>query len=326
MSYMIPNSIHMISLGSILFLFSLLLLFPDICLLGVNTGIKLCLTALMPSIFPFVLISNIIMRLGVAQTIGRLLYPVMHLLFRTSLYGGYAVFMGFFCGYPLGAKVTNDLLEQHLISEHEANRIICFSNNTSPGYLQNYLLITLLGPLPHKIFFILLYYIPVILYGILSGFAADHDNVSSDPFRSGRNLDPSGHTDTFSVKTLDSCILESFKTMIKLCGYLIIFSILSAFIYQKLPICLSFKYFLTALCEITTGSSYLSESAYPLPVKAVCCIAATSFGGFSTLMQTRSVCTNKNISIHKYILARLLIAVSVILLYLTALNLFHIPL
>ena len=320
------NSRHMFYLGCILFLFSMLLLFPDICLSGVNTGIHLCLTALMPSIFPFVLISNIIMRLGVIQTIGRLLYPVMHLFFRTSLYGGYAVFMGFFCGYPLGAKVTNDLLEQHLISEQEANRIICFSNNTSPGYLQNYLLITLLGPVRHKIFFIFLYYIPIVLYGILSGITTDHTNNSPDSFQAGRHSDSSGHTETFSVKILDTCILESFKTMIKLCGYLIIFSILSAFIYQKLPIYLPFKYFLAALCEITTGSYYISESAYALPMKAVCCIAATSFGGFSTLMQTRSVCTNKNISLKKYILARLLMSVSVIMLYLTALNLFQISL
>lgn len=318
------NSRQMISLGCILFLFSMLLLFPDICLSGVNTGIRLCLTALMPSIFPFVLISNIIMRLGVIQSIGRLLYPVMHLLFRTSLYGGYAVFMGFFCGYPLGAKVTNDLLEQHLISEQEANRIICFSNNTSPGYLQNYLLISLLGPVRHKIFFILLYYIPVTLFGILSGFTAGHTNVGSETLRYGRDSDFFVQPETFSVKTLDTCILESFKTMIKLCGYLIIFSILSAFIYQKLPIYLPLKYFLASLCEITTGSYYISESAYPLPVKAVCCIAATSFGGFSTLMQTRSVCTNKKISLRKYFSARLLIAISVILLYLTAANLFHI--
>ncbi|MCI8669181.1 MAG: hypothetical protein HFI34_06650 [Lachnospiraceae bacterium] len=320
------NSRHIISLGCILFLFSMLLLFPDICLSGVNTGIHLCLTALMPSIFPFVLISNIIMRLGVVQIIGKLLYPVMHLFFRTSLYGGYAVFMGFFCGYPLGAKVTNDLLEQHLISEKEANRIICFSNNTSPGYLQNYLLISLLGPVRHKIFFILLYYIPIILFGILSGFTASHTNRSIETFQSRRDSDSYNHPEPFSVKTLDTCILESFKTMIKLCGYLIIFSILSAFIYQKLPIHLPFKYFLASLCEITTGSYYLSESVYPLPVKAVCCIAATSFGGFSTLMQTRSVCTNKNISLRRYFSARLLMAISVILLYLTALNLFHISL
>lgn len=318
------NFRHLISLSCILFLFSMLLIFPDICLSGVNTGIHLCLTALMPSIFPFVLISNIIMQLGVVQTIGRLLYPIMHFFFHTSLYGGYAVFMGFFCGYPMGAKVTNDLLEQHLISEQEANRIICFSNNTSPGYIQNYLLITLLGLTQQKILFILLYYIPIVVFGILSGRTANHKNNTSEAPAFNKSLDTPGQPNTFSIKTLDTCILESFKTMIKLCGYLIIFSILSAFIYQKLPICLPFKYFLAALCEITTGSYYISESAYSLPIKTICCIAATSFGGFSTLMQTRSVCTNKNISLKKYISARLLLSVCTILLFLIALNLFHI--
>lgn len=316
---------HLISLCCILFLFSMLLIFPDICISGVNTGIRLCLTALMPSIFPFLLISNIIMRLGVVSIIGRLLYPIMHFLFHTSLYGGYAVFMGFFCGYPMGAKTANDLLEQKRITPQEANRIICFSNNTSPGYIQNYLFISLLGLTKHKLLFILMYYIPIITYGILSGIFMNHTQTDSQqPCIPEENPNSSLTHTAFSIKVLDICILDAFKTMIKLCGYLIIFSILSAFIYQKLPIYLPVKYLLTSLCEITTGAYYISESVYPLPVKAICCIAATAFGGFSTLMQTRSVCTNKTISIKQYISARLLLSACTIVLFLTVSKLFPI--
>lgn len=311
------NTKHLLPLGCIFLFFSMMLLFPDICITGVNTGINLCLTALMPSIFPFVLISNIIMQLGVVQTIGRLLYPIMHPLFRTSLYGSYAVFMGFFCGYPIGAKVTNDLLEHDLITAAEANRIICFSNNSSPGYIQNYLLISLLGITAQKFRFLLLYYIPIITFGILSGILMNHSKSSyPQTFKTEKTEKSLPAKTSFSIKTLDNCILDAFRTMLKLCGYLIIFSILSAFIYNKLPISLHIKYLLTALCEITTGAYYLSTSDYTLSLKAVFCIATTAFGGFSTLMQTKSVCTNKNISMKQYISARLFIAAGSVLLFL----------
>lgn len=265
------------------------------------------------------------MQLGVVQIIGRLLYPIMHFFFHTSLYGGYAVFMGFFCGYPIGAKVTNDLLEQNLISVSEANRIICFSNNTSPGFLQNYLLISLLDITQKKLFFILLYYIPILTFGIISGLMAknteDNSGQNIKDKKSNLILTPKS---SFSIKILDTCILEAFKTMLKLCGYLIIFSILSTFIYNILPINVHCKYFLTSISEITTGSYYISQSTYNISIKAIFCIAATAFGGFSTLMQTKSVCTCKDISIKKYLLARIFISSLSIMLFILATNLFHI--
>lgn len=56
-----------------------------------------------------------------------------------SAAGAYAVIVGALCGYPVGAKITSDLYENHQISESEAKYLLTFTNHASPVFVRTYL-------------------------------------------------------------------------------------------------------------------------------------------------------------------------------------------
>ncbi len=76
-----------------------------------------------------------------AAVVSRLLFRPFHLLFGTSFYGSFAVLSGFFCGYPMGAKIIADLLLQGKISLEEASYLLSFCNNASPSFIITFLVL-----------------------------------------------------------------------------------------------------------------------------------------------------------------------------------------
>ncbi len=64
---------------------------------------------MVPTLFPFMMISSIMVYSGADLELGRMLSHVLRKIYRYSSYGLYAIFMGFFCGFPMGAKVVSDL-------------------------------------------------------------------------------------------------------------------------------------------------------------------------------------------------------------------------
>ena len=114
------------SIGLTIF-FIILIIMPRECVAGASAGLNLWFTSLIPSILPFIILSNIMISLNTTQLLAKIIHPIIKRLFKTSLYGSYCILMGFFCGYPVGAKVINDLLSQKKISIDEAQYLFNFS-------------------------------------------------------------------------------------------------------------------------------------------------------------------------------------------------------
>ena len=65
-------------------------------------GIALCLDIIMPSLFPFFVLSTLIVELGLARYLGKALEGVMRPLFSIGGACSAAVVLGFVGGYPVG--------------------------------------------------------------------------------------------------------------------------------------------------------------------------------------------------------------------------------
>ncbi len=116
-----------------------LLLFPAEALLGAKEGLLLWYRSVLPVLFPFMLLCGILMRFDLP---GRLLPYIarpFHFLFGSSAYGAFAILCGFLCGFPMGAKVTRDLLSQNKISREEAWHLYGFVNNLSPSFILSFM-------------------------------------------------------------------------------------------------------------------------------------------------------------------------------------------
>ncbi|MBQ9249699.1 MAG: sporulation protein [Oscillospiraceae bacterium] len=98
-------------------------------------GLQLCVELILPSLFPFFVVSILLSRLGFPLMLGRLLAPAAARLFRISGEGASAFLIGLTGGYPLGAAYIADMEKSGAVSKEEAERLLAFCNNSGPAFI-----------------------------------------------------------------------------------------------------------------------------------------------------------------------------------------------
>lgn len=123
-------------LGVVLVLAALsLVLWPQQSMEAARTGLGLCGNVIIPSLFPFFVLSGLVVELGLAGYVGRALEGVMVPLFRVPGSCASALALGFIGGYPVGARTAISLYEKGLCSKTEAERLLAFCNNSGPAFI-----------------------------------------------------------------------------------------------------------------------------------------------------------------------------------------------
>ena len=108
---------------------------PGEAISGAKDGLTLCFNVIVPSLFPFFVLSSLVVDLGLAAYLGRALEGLMRPLFQVSGSCAAAVALGFIGGYPVGARTALQLYQQGLCSKTEAERLLAFCNNSGPAFI-----------------------------------------------------------------------------------------------------------------------------------------------------------------------------------------------
>ena len=107
------------------------------------------------------------------------------------------------------------------------------------------------------------------------------------------------------MQIIDAGIVSSFETLIKLCGYIVIFSLLTAtlsiFITQSNPV----LGILLCNLEITNGIGLFSKWDYSNKFKYILITQLISFGGICGLYQSASILYPNGLSIKKYFIGKI---------------------
>ena len=115
---------------------ALLLLFREsVAAQGVRDGIELCLTSVIPALFPFFAASQLLVSLGAAEVLGRAAGPLFRRLFGIGGAGASAFLLGLIGGYPVGAKTTESLVRQGLLTPEGGVLLLTFCNNAGPAFI-----------------------------------------------------------------------------------------------------------------------------------------------------------------------------------------------
>lgn len=290
-------------LFSILF-FASMLLFPEAALKGASSGVLLWFDTVLPTLLPFLIITNLLIHTGAVNIISRLLAPVLCRFFRVSPYGAFVILTGFLCGCPMGGKVTADLLKKNAISQYEARYLLSFCNNTSPMFVISYILLQNLK-------------IPALTLPLLSILTAA-PVLLSFLFRRLYHIPEPEHSFGFSRETdsvsLDDCIMNGFETITRIGGYIILFSILISFA-GLLPVrSAAVTTLLLPSLEITTGITMICSSGTSLNGQIMKALALTSFGGWCAAAQTRAMIQGTSLPFLPYIAEKLITALATSLL------------
>ncbi len=294
-------------------LFISMLLSPRAVFSGAEDGLLLWFQIVFPTLFPFMLVSALMMAGGGLSVISGLFGNVLGRIFATSGNGAFAVLTGFLCGYPMGAKVTADLLRSGRITRNEGCYLLSFCNNTSPAFIMNFIIWKTLGrdelTVPSLL---ILFGVPVLLSFLFRRFYLHGEKRFRSP---EKNNGRAGNTLDFAA--FDSCMMDSFEGIVKVGGYIISFSILIALLGEFSDIAF-FKAVLPSL-EITNGIVMLHKGIADPALSYPLIMGLTSFGGFCSVAQTNCMLRGTGISIFPYIaqkLAASLAASSLAYLYL----------
>lgn len=109
--------------------------YPRIVFDGAALGMKTWWNIVFPSLLPFFIASELLMSFGFVHFMGELLDPVMRPLFNVPGSGSFVMAVGFTSGYPIGSMVTARLRAEGLCSRVEAERLMSFTNNSSPLFM-----------------------------------------------------------------------------------------------------------------------------------------------------------------------------------------------
>lgn len=102
---------------------------------GVRDGIELCVSAVIPALFPFFIASQLLVALGAAEAAGRLLGPLFGRLFGVDGAGASALLLGLTGGYPVGAKTAESLVRQGFLGREDGAVLLAFCNNAGPAFI-----------------------------------------------------------------------------------------------------------------------------------------------------------------------------------------------
>lgn len=286
--------------SAVIVIFISMLLSPREVFDGAAEGLLLWFQVIVPTLFPFMLVSNLLIESGGTDLIARVTGKGFTHLFGTSSGGSYAVIAGFLCGYPMGAKVTADLLRKEKITLQEGQYLLSFCNNTSPVFIMNYIVWKTFGQQDLLVpTLLILLGVPVVLSFLFRRFylesGADFQNIS------GVEKNKNGNTES---GMFDHCMMDAFESIVKVGGYIIFFSIFIALMKrtaEEIPVLLS----TAPLLEVTNGILLIQSSVENPVISYPLVIGLTSFGGLCAVAQTDCMLQGTQLSILPYIIQKL---------------------
>ena len=242
-------------------------------------GLLLWYENILPALLPFTICSNLLLSSGYIDSMVQSGNSIWHKIFGRHSYAVYPIVAGFLFGFPLGSKITADLWREHRLSDGEANVLCAMCNNISPAFVSSYLLLSSLKLTGMTLITYMILYLPPFLLGM----ALLHQQKANPPQKK------SASKSNLNFQMIDAGIMNGFETMVKLGGYIMLFSLLvrmiARFANANQWCCL----LLTGLMEVTNGIHAVSLTALPIKYQYMLAIAITSFGGLSGMAQTASM-------------------------------------
>ncbi len=272
-----------------LFLLFLLLIFHEAAINGTKNGLLLWYQTLIPSLMPFLLITNALSETGAYQSASTHLGHIL----PGRIYEIMAIFLGNLCGYPIGGKIINDFVKNDYLSSARGNQLLSFASQASPMFLIGYVHIHILkGAIPLPVFLMGIYLPVFLLY----------------PFFIRQSPASANSTTVNAIKKFNICdtFMHAVQIMVMIGLYVMIFSILLEIL---LPFCHQNIYkILLSLLEITNGLKLLGSLSLPSSVKISSICALSAFGGLCSAFQIRGVLEYQGADIKKYLRDKLILS------------------
>lgn len=285
-------------------LFIMMFFLPSATFAGAEKGLLLWYNSVFPTLFPFMVISSLVIQTNTISFISKSCGPFFRRIFHISSLSSFAVVGGFLCGYPMGAKITAELVCSNKITNEEGAYLVSFCNNTSPIFMLSFVFINSIKNkeliIPGMLIFLLS---PILCSYLFYSFYYKKKIISQVP----DNLF-SSNTKTNFVQNLDISIMKSIESIVQVGGYIILFSILATLFDTAIASKSLYKMLLISVLEISNGINIISSVFSFKELQWLLSLFISSFGGLCAIAQTSCMLKNTRISMKVYTIEKLITA------------------
>lgn len=281
------------SAGCLIFLL-LLCGYSAACTDAVRAALHLCLTSVIPALFPFFVASTLAISCGMAQTIGARFAVPFRKLFHLPACGAAAMLLSFLGGYPAGARMAAELYRSKQCTCKQAAALASVCNNTGPAFLIGMCGNGLFHSLRAGIFLYLVHIVSALLTAfVLRPKTAPKPAVLSNQSESLRWM-----------PLFVQAVLSAGRASLHVSAFVLVFSMILSLFRQigifsiALSICAPvFRIFglsdstgiLIGMLELTQGLASLTPDTGTLTARLAAVSFLCAFGGCSVLFQTAAV-------------------------------------
>jgi len=273
---------------------------------GARQGLILCGQVIIPSMYPFFVLCSLLTQLELrpARRRGALLWAML----RQPPAALWVILLGFLGGYPVGAKISAQMLERGMISRPQAQRLQLFCVNAGPAYLIGAVGAGLIGSRRAGLILFISMVASALALGVVTRFlAAPEESVSyrAAPEASVSFGAADKRQEARKYRPLDQAILaavtQATGAILGVCAWVVLFSTLCALL-RMLPMALWPAIpFLNVFLEVSTGAVGVIR-ATALPV--LC--AALGWGGLSVHCQIMGDLRKTGLPLRLFWVSRLL--------------------
>ena len=289
--------------GLVLFLTVMAFMYPAVIRDGAAEGILLCGRVLIPSLFPFMVLTGFIVKSGADRIISVPFGFLFHRLFRVPKALGAPVLLGLIGGYPVGAHLISERVKTGELDVKTARRAACFTVGAGPAFIINAVGSSMLGSAKAGVLIFAASLLSSITLGFFSRFFSRSEKSLPVKNRGG-----SGISDSFVLSASEACtsvltvtgfvvLFSALISLIKLAGLPFYAAKLLPFLSEAEAGSLIFSFL-----EVVTGCAHSSSSRFPLELTAF----ALGFGGLSVHCQILALLKDINLKYAVFFLARLM--------------------
>ncbi len=320
------------------------LIYPESCLKAARYGLELWFNTVLPSLFPFVLVSFMLLETGVIRLIAHFFSPVTQFLFGAPGESAFIFLASALSGYPVGARLAAELYQSGRMSEADAQAVVRFTSVSGPIFITGAVASGMLRLPEAGIYLTVTHYLSAILTGVIFGlFRHRYAGKALRPKENFHDALTRFRTDAAQCPPLGVLMADGVEKamalILRIGGYIMLFAVIMELlsvsrilglitnVYSPLAQLMGISdqgvsAIVLGSLEASTGCANAAAAGMPLDLKLPMIASVIAFGGICVHMQTRAVCAVVKLKPKGFSLAKMLQGTLSCLLCALALKLF----
>lgn len=275
-------------------------------------GAKLVVTAILPTIFPFSVICNLLICYDGITLYSKILGPLICKPLGLSKSSSFPIAASFICGYPLGAKYSSDIYNLGYIHKDEYERLLNIASNAGPIFILGSVAVAMLNNIKFGYILLIANYLSSFIIGLITKKSSKNLKIQIENKIEFKEVN-------FGIN-LKSSIEGAINTTLNVGAFVIIFSVIINIIKSTTSISAAFTFLenlfklpnniiynlLLGSIEFTNGCVLISNINLSISLKLSIISFILCFSSLSVIAQVSSIVSKNKPNFKRYTLLKLL--------------------